>query len=120
MKFGEKLRAARKAMKISQQELAEKAGLGINTISNYEKGHTYPQSRDIYDSLAAILNTDPTFLRNEDELSSLPFYSVCGDDVSSEAFLALAEIVFSSESLNEKEKLDLYRKISDIFWASRS
>jgi len=39
MTFGEKLRKYRTEKRLSQAELAKLAGLGVNTISNYESGH---------------------------------------------------------------------------------
>ena len=116
MKFGEKLRKCRKAIKLSQQELAAEAGLGINTISNYEKGHTYPQNRDIYVRLAKILGTDPNYLRNENELTALESASPATDPTAADNLLSLAKILFSSEELSDKEKLSLFRSIQDAFW----
>ena len=117
MKFGEKLRKCRKAIKMSQQELASKAGLGINTSSNYEKGHTYPQNRDIYLKLADILGTDANYLRNENELSALESASPASDPSASENLISLAKMLFSSDELSEKEKLALFRSVQDAFWA---
>ncbi|MBR7078552.1 MAG: helix-turn-helix transcriptional regulator, partial [Clostridia bacterium] len=47
MTFGEKLKFYRKKKNITQRDLAKTAGLGFNTISNYERGQTYPQNREI-------------------------------------------------------------------------
>ena len=48
MRFGEKLRALRKEKGLTQAELAKLAGVGLKTITNYEKGSTYPQNREVY------------------------------------------------------------------------
>ena len=48
MRFGEKLRKLRKDSHLTQAELAKRAGLGLKTITNYEKGTTYPQDRRVY------------------------------------------------------------------------
>ena len=52
MRFGEKLRKLRKDSHLTQAELAKRAGLGLKTITNYEKGTTYPQDRRVYSVLA--------------------------------------------------------------------
>ncbi len=67
MKFGEKLRKYRTAKGLTQAELAKLAGLGLNTISNYESGRTYPQNREVYKTLAGILGVDPDQLHNEND-----------------------------------------------------
>ncbi|CAK7024327.1 MAG: hypothetical protein EUB_02269 [Eubacterium sp.] len=58
MRFGEKLRALRKERGLTQAELAKQAGLGLKTITNYEKGSTYPQNREVYSTLASILGCE--------------------------------------------------------------
>ena len=67
MRFGEKLREARNAAGMTQAELAKVAGLGLKTITNYEKGATYPQNRAVYGRLAAILGVDADYLHNEND-----------------------------------------------------
>ena len=65
MTFGEKLRTLRLKKELTQMQLAKEAGLGLNTISNYEKGKTYPQNREVYATLAKILDVSPDYLHNE-------------------------------------------------------
>ena len=65
MKFGEKLRDLRQENGLTQAELAEKAGISLRTISYYESGTTYPKNRNVYDTLAHILDVDVNYLRNE-------------------------------------------------------
>jgi transcriptional regulator with XRE-family HTH domain len=64
MKFGEKLRDLHKQNRLNQAELAEKAGISLRTVNYYESGQTYPKNREIYTTLANILNTDVNYLRN--------------------------------------------------------
>ena len=67
MRFGEKLRKFRTEKGMTQAELAKEAGLGLNTISNYESGRTYPQNREVYTTLANILGVNPDNLHNEND-----------------------------------------------------
>ena len=67
MRFGEKLRKLRKDSHLTQAELAKRAGLGLKTITNYEKGTTYPQDRRVYGVLAEILGTSADYLHNEND-----------------------------------------------------
>ncbi len=48
MRFGEKLCALRKEKGLTQAELAKLAGVGLKTITNYEKAAHTPQNREVY------------------------------------------------------------------------
>ena len=76
MRFGEKLRKLRKDSHLTQAELAKRAGLGLKTITNYEKGTTYPQDRRVYSVLAEILGTSADYLHNEND----DFVSMAGKE----------------------------------------
>ena len=67
MKFGEKLKRARKAAGYTQTELGEKIGVGKNTIINWEGCRTYPHNREVYRTLADALSVGESYLYNEDE-----------------------------------------------------
>lgn len=47
MGFSENLKAARKANKMTQQQLADKLGLGRPAIAKYETSDTLPKPRNI-------------------------------------------------------------------------
>ncbi len=53
--FGERLRACRLSAELSQQELAERSGLGLRTISDLERGRTRWPYRDSLHRLADAL-----------------------------------------------------------------
>ena len=72
MKFGEKLRKYRNEKGLTQAELAKQAGLGINTISNYESGKTYPQNRAVYKILAEFSELTLTIYIMKPMTSSSP------------------------------------------------
>ena len=52
MKFGEKVKKARQERKMTQKELAERAGISLRTVLNYEGGERLPKSRKVYASIA--------------------------------------------------------------------
>lgn len=68
MSFPVLLRAARKKAGLTQRELADALGITVVSISNYEKGLSFPLPYILYD-LADVLHVDPKeFLRaSEDE-----------------------------------------------------
>jgi transcriptional regulator with XRE-family HTH domain len=63
--IGEKLREVRTKRLLTQDELAEKAGVSQSTIANIERNNAEPQFRTIR-KLAKALNVDPTSLVPEE------------------------------------------------------
>ncbi len=59
--IGEKLKAARTRRLLTQDELAERAGVSQSTIANIERDNAEPQFRTIR-KLAKALDIDPTEL----------------------------------------------------------
>jgi len=59
--IGEKLREVRTKRLLTQDELAEKAGVSQSTIANIERNNAEPQFRTIR-KLAKALDVDPTKL----------------------------------------------------------
>lgn len=70
MRFGEKLRVLRKEKGLTQAELAKLAGVGLKTITNYEKGSTYPQNREVYGILAGFSAAMQTICTTRATISS--------------------------------------------------
>ena len=62
--IGENLRQARTRRLLTQDELAEKAGVSQSTIANIERNNAEPQFRTIR-KLAKALDVDPTQLLGE-------------------------------------------------------
>ena len=42
-------------------------GVSLRTITNYEKGESYPKQREIYGKMAEILGVDINYLLTENE-----------------------------------------------------
>jgi transcriptional regulator with XRE-family HTH domain len=62
--IGEKLRKVRTRRLLTQDELAQKAGVSQSTIANIERDNAEPQFRTIR-KLAKALDIDPTELLGE-------------------------------------------------------
>lgn len=124
MTFGEKLRYYRKKKKLTQAQLAKLTNLGINTVANYEAGRTYPQNREVYSTLAEVLDVDVNALKNEgdgiedidsaqggkNEPKVTSFVMFAGGDGPSAERLQAAKLVsqvnalFAGGSLSETDK----------------
>jgi len=66
-RIGDKLREARTRNLLTQQELADKSGVGVTTIVRIERNQVEPQFRNIR-KLAKALDMDPrNLIGNNDE-----------------------------------------------------
>ncbi len=78
MLISERLKAARKECKLTQQQVADVLGVDRSTYSYYELGHLKP-SVEVLIKLSAIFNTDIAWLsgsdRNADAMNS-PDYGI--------------------------------------------
>ena len=121
MKFGEKLRKYRTEKGLTQAELAKKAGLGLNTISNYESGKTYPQNREVYTTLATILGVNPDHLHNENDDFITDATAKYGSRGAKQAQELLEEItgLFAGGEMAEEDKDVRMKAIQDAYWIAK-
>lgn len=68
--LGERLQILRKQRKISQAQLADRAGLSRSSISAYEKGATIPSADVIYE-LCVILDSTSDYLLGLDNIRKI-------------------------------------------------
>ena len=61
LRIGEKVRETRRRKLLTQEQLADKAGVGVNTIIRIERNQVEPHSRTIR-KLAAALGVSPADL----------------------------------------------------------
>lgn len=66
MNFGEKLKALRTGLKLSQRELAERLGVAKSIVSYYESGDRYP-SYDILVKMARLFHVTTDYLLDVDK-----------------------------------------------------
>jgi transcriptional regulator with XRE-family HTH domain len=64
--IGDKLRDTRKRALLTQQQLADKSGVGVTTIIRIERNQVEPQARTIR-KLAEALNVEPYELLKGEE-----------------------------------------------------
>ena len=118
MKFGEKLRHHRKRAKMTQAQLAEKAGISLKTVINYEGGSTYPQNREIYTTLGEILNVDPNYLYNENDdfvAAASAKYGYKGKRQAEELVADVAGL-FAGGELSERDKDAVMKALQKAYW----
>lgn len=94
--LGERLQILRKQKRISQEQLAKRAGLSRSSISAYEKGMTIPSAEVIYE-LCVILDTTSDYLLGLDNIRKI---SVEG--LSQRQIDIMVEMAGAFKSKNEK------------------
>ena len=116
MKFGEKLRDLRQENGLTQAELAEKAG-----ISYYESGTTYPKNRNVYDTLAHILDVDVNYLRNEGDEFITSARQKYGYRGAKQAEEIVAEVtgLFAGGELSEEDKDAVMQALQQAYWDAK-
>ena len=121
MKFGEKLRKYRLEKGLTQAELAKKAGLGLNTICNYEKGKTYPKDREVYTVLAGILGINADYLHNENDDFITDVQNLYGSRGKRQAMELVNELggLFAGGELSKEDMDGVARAMMDIYWKAK-
>lgn len=121
MTFGEKLRTLRLKKEFTQMQLAKEAGLGLNTISNYEKGKTYPQNREVYATLAKILDVSPDYLHNEDDDFLAQTQQQYGSRGVKQAQELVSEVsgLFAGGEMAEEDMDEMMEAIQKAYWIAK-
>lgn len=121
MKFGDKLRIARKEKKLKQADLAKLVGVSSRTIQNYETADIYPKDRDIYYKLAEVLEVDVNYLLTEGEEFIAEAQSRHGYRGRRDAARLVEEIsgLFAGGSIPEEDKDAIMRAIQEAYWDAR-
>ena len=70
--FGSKIKAARKALGMTQKELAQQLGVKNTSVSNWEKDQNKP-SPDMIERLCAVLHLAPGALYGQPEAADMGF-----------------------------------------------
>ncbi|MCR5636963.1 MAG: helix-turn-helix domain-containing protein [Clostridiales bacterium] len=121
MKFGEKIKDARKKTGLSQEEFAKKIGVSLRTVTNYETGDRYPKKREMYYIIADVLNVDINYLLTEDEAFLLKAEEQYGYTGKKQAQTLVSEIgaLFSGGTLSEDDRDEMMRAIQQAYWVAK-
>lgn len=121
MKFGEKLRNARKIKRLTQDELAKLTGVSKRTIVNYESGTIYPKERKMYTSLAEALDVEPNYLISEDEEFLVDSGERYGSRGRTQARRIIGQVsaMFAGGELDDDDKLAFVHQIQELYFDSK-
>lgn len=121
MDFAEKLKYKRNREKLTQTELAEKVGLSLRTIQNYEGGTSLPKQQEIYDRLAQALNTDVNYLLTRGD----SFISTAREEFGyrgmkdAKDLVHNAKTLFAGGSISEEDKETVLLALQEAFFEAK-
>ncbi|MDK2821507.1 helix-turn-helix domain-containing protein [Desnuesiella massiliensis] len=121
MLFGDKIKELRTSAGMSQQELANKAGLSLRSIQNYESNQRYPKDVAILNKLCKALNTTIEELMKEEDNFIQEASEKYGTRGKKDAQKLVDEIggLFAGGELNEEDKDKVFRAITEMYWRAK-
>lgn len=121
MNFAEKVRQLRTAKGWSQEELGRQLGKSKRTIVSYEKGDSYPRTREVYNKLAEILEVDVNYLLTEETEFLTDVGAEYGrrGQLQAEAILSQTRELFAGGTLSERDEIAFLTEMQKIFLDSK-
>ena len=121
MNLSEKLRNARIAKHMSQTDLAEKVGVSLRTIQNYELGVRIPKSRSTYDKLAEALDMDVRILLDENAEFVLRASESYGGRGAKQAMEMVADIkaMWAGGEMEEEDMDEIMQALQEAYWEAK-
>ncbi len=120
MKFGDKLKALRLQNHLTQSALADKLGVSLRTLQNYETCKIYPKQTEIYGRIAKLFGVTTDYLLSDvhiPEENMIP--------PSRAAILQAQELVlhagslFSGGNLSEQDMDKVLAAINELYWDAK-
>ena len=121
MLFGDRIKELRNLADMSQQELANRTGLSLRSIRNYESNQRYPKDVAILNKLCAALGTTIEELMKEEDQFILEAASKFGSRGKNDAEKLIEEVggLFAGGELNEEDKDKVFRAITEMYWKAK-
>ena len=121
MLFGDRIKELRNLADMSQQELANKAGLSLRSIQNYESNQRYPKDVAILNKLCKALNTTIEELMKEEDNFIQEASEKYGTRGKKDAQKLVDELggLFAGGELNEEDKDKVFRAITEMYWRAK-
>ncbi|TWH59376.1 transcriptional regulator with XRE-family HTH domain [Desulfitobacterium sp. LBE] len=121
MLFGDKIKELRNLAEMSQQELANKTGLSLRSIQNYESNQRYPKDVAILNKLCIALSTTIEELMKEEDNFIQEAATKYGTRGKKDAKILVEELggLFAGGELNEADKDKVFRAITEMYWKAK-
>lgn len=121
MKFGEKLKLQRKAAGYTQTNVANKLGVSLRTVINYESGERYPKKREIYANLAELFGVETNYFLSEEEEFLLDASNKYGYKGAKQAQALINEVsgLFAGGEMEEEDMDNMMQAIQEAYWIAK-
>lgn len=121
MNFSEKIRTARLAKQWSQKNLAEKSGISLRTIQNYELGTRLPKKQETYALLAAVLDIEESSLLDENISFVLRANERYGSNAMKQALDLVADVraLWAGGEMAEEDMDEIMRAMQEAYWQAK-
>ena len=107
MTFGEKVKAERTKLGITQEELAAKIGVTVRVICSYENDKSRPRGTERYKKLAEALDVNVNYLLSEDDA----FIAEVEDEYGCRGARQAQELLAEVTGLFAGGEMTLFRKL---------
>lgn len=114
MKFGEKLRALRLQNHLTQTALAERLGVSLRTLQNYETCKIYPKQTEIYARISALFGVSTDYLLNTEPVSPTAAPPMLADEL-----VERVGSLFSGGALSDEDKDKVFATITELYWQAK-
>ena len=121
MKFGDKVRELRTEKKLTQAELGKLVGVTVRTVAGWENDGRYPQKRELYDKLAAVLEVQAAYLASEEDefiTEAAERFGIKGER-DAKVVLSQAAAVFAGGELSDEDRLAFMTEIQQLYLESK-
>ena len=121
MEFSQKIRNARLAKDMSQNDLAKATGISLRTIQNYELGARLPKKRDTYAKLAAALDISEEVLLDENAAFVIRANEQFGSRGARQALDMVSDIaaLWAGGKMEEEDMDIIMQAMQDAYWQAK-
>lgn len=121
MTFGEKVRAAREAKNMTQEQLAAAIGMSKRMVSYWENHGKVPKSRETYPIIADVLGIDVSVLLDDDAEFVVKAAETYGNRGAQQALQLVQQItgLYAGGELEEEDMDAMMKAIQDAYWIAK-